>query len=327
MRARFLVVGDGEAGVALASLLPGALLAPSSAPRADLSARGVPVPAGPRYLHAGEGGRALSRAAGLLVAPCGRRASEEREVRFCYGLDGGEAVEPRLAPASLRDAYWRKSRPGEDGPPPASAASAGAESLTALRGDYWEALRLLRERLSKEGRLLPYAAPPRDPDPEVPWRHPDAPEAPERVLYTCPPSALWPGFAERALDKAFLLSLPFGGALLHWPGQVYEYSYRAGAEVPWHRETLVVSGGEPAVVLEWTLPAGHALTPGAILEEALRHGARPVGVPAILRGAQVLPSPEASPRGAGWLPVGRLAERRHGLLVTDVAETALRLRG
>lgn len=314
---RFLVLGDGEAGVALTALLPGALLAPSSPPRPDLSARGVPVPAGPRYLHAGPGADALLLRAGLRA-----RSVQTREVRFAYTAEG-RTVDAAEVPAAWRDLYWTKSRPGEAGPPPASAASAGAGSLEVSGADYWDVLRLLRARLAAEGRILPYAAPPRDPDPDAAWAHPDA-RGPLRVLYTCPPSALWPDFPVRALNKVFAAARPTRDVLLHWPGQRFEYAYRPGPEVPWHRETLASDpDAGPAVVLEWTLPAGADVSPAAL--SALAEGLPLLAPPALLRGAQVLPSARPAPSGSAWIPVGRLAERRHGLLVTDVAEAALRL--
>jgi hypothetical protein len=315
---RVLVLGDGAAGLAVAALLPGALVLPSEAPAVRVANDSVPYGAGPRYLFPSPGSEALFRRAGEPVP---------RLRRLAFGYREGDVLTPAPdAGEALRSAYGRKLHAGT--PPPSSGLAAsggrGAE-LDVYDASFGDLVRALRGVLLREGRILPYEPLDPDPDPDAPLRTSSG--VFDAVLYTVPPAAVWRGLrAGVALDKAFLPVRPGPAADPSAAG--WEYVMRPGADVPWHREAAVRGrGGDPAVVLEWTLPDGgdRAADLPAAADAAVRAGLEALAPPALFRGLQVVRPGSPVPRGRCWAPMGRIAEWDPSALLADVADAAVQM--
>lgn len=328
--ARIAVLGDGIAGVAACALIPGAVLLPSQPPRERSVALDVPFSPGPRHLHDGSPALDLVLASGLDAA-----AIRDVEYPILWRVGDRDVLASELDPFT-RLTYYSKSRPGVVPRAEASTGSAGADTLRVIESPgYFEVIGALRKRLEEEGRILDYVQLPLDPDPGRPVRI--GSETYDLVIYTCPPNAIWPDFEVVAADKLFL-PVRVESDLREIRLRGAAYRYRPGPEVPWHRETIgsVKLGKhvEDAAILEWTLPPNDMPPPGwakpygepAAIADAVLRGLRPLDRPWRLRGAQVLPSPYPSPSGASWCPLGRVATRSHGALVTDVAAGALKIR-
>lgn len=325
---RILVVGDGASGVAIGAVLETSVVVPSQPPRTRAAALGCPFAPGPRYVYDVPAGRELLRSIGI-------RASDtiSKTVRPAWYADGANLLASE-APPEMRDRYYAKSRPGE--PPKATPASGsgGADAIEVLDVPWGSVIRRASDKVGDSGRREGYLADVlREPDPDVP------PAGFDLAIYTCPPSALWPDFEERSLDKVFApVRLPPVGADSAWDMAWWDYRYRPDGEVGWHRETRAgqrirgTVGAVPSLVLEWTSystsmikspRSARLVREGNIAREVVLSGLRPLDAPWTLPGGQILASPEPSPRGRGWIPVGRMALREHGLLTTDAVAAAI----
>jgi hypothetical protein len=326
---RVVVIGDGIAGIAAAALIPGALLFPSQPPQERAAALDVPFTPGPRFLHVDSGALDL-----LLVSGLGVNGVEEIEYPILWRSEGKDVLASQLPPMT-RLAYYTKSRPGVKPRVEDSTGSAGADVLRVMcQPGYFEVISALKAKLTDEERIRPYVQMPMDPDPDAPPEI--GGETFDVAIYTCPPNALWPDFPVVSADKLFL-PVRVEGDLRDIVKRGARYRYRPDPEVPWHRETIgsIKMGGRgsaEAAILEWTLPPGDMPPEGwakpygepAAAADAVARGLRPLDAPFRLRGGQVLPSPRPAPFGQMWRPLGRVATRTHGALVTDVARDALR---
>lgn len=315
-----IIVGDGAAGIALASLLPGSLVLPSQPPGQRVALDTFAYGAGTRLLHRSPGAEELLR---LARVPRPRTRVHRMSFRV------GDADLDLPVGEELQAAYGMKMHRGD---PPPREQSRGfwtrrrhAAGIEVLDADFISLCRVLRGLVAAEGRILPYEPLPRDPDPGEPPLLAGARRP--LVFYTCPPRGIWPSFDPGPCDadKVFLPVEP--GPAADPEGRGYEVSYRPGAEVSWHREGSARGpAGDRAVVLEWTVAAGAGAGLCASLEaDAVEAGLRPLEPARAFPGVQVRAS-RPVPRGAAWRPVGRIAELSYQMTLDEVADAGLALR-
>ena len=330
---RTLVLGDGASGIAAASVIKDAVVLPTMPPKDNTVAYRAPFPMGPRYLYPSKGMGAMLYFANKYLTWVGSMTQ-----RINFGFRYGDRYwKPEDVSPEQRVAYYRKSRPSEGSGPvsvPDSVATAGASSITVLRLDYNPIVKMARERLEREGRILEYVPIEKEPNPDVPFIHPVTLERFERVLYTCPARFLWPDLKLRSMPKVFAPLHLRAEAKDFDPGSLrWAYAYRYGDDVSWHRETRITVSKKgiiekPGLLLEWTFPESTSPTEG--LRFALNEISKRVFKPA--HDAMALPvgqiiTGSGTPEGTCWKPIGRLAEWKHGLLLNDAADRAMEIDG